>query len=548
MDKLLPVQELVEQSAAYFDYPSLARCVRVSRSWNTALIPILWSSFGTDPTIPTRFGVAHAPGRGWFSPQPKFPLQVTDPRNPSSTIPALAVADPKLYPILDEKVYLDKKAKKSLWRKLFAGHPLASKEQETLHNILAKYGHFIRCLTIRLPDAVCLLQPYCTELKALYCRFDKNWKKPYGRRPELLQAIERTIIQLVTQQTNLDSLHLMNGLVNPNELRSLVVNTKERHWKHINFNLCEQDYRDVVWWLPHLESGYFVVESSHTATTPLLNGPHTHLRELEITLPYFTVDIFQNLLQSFPNLDRLVVSVYAVCLDLVIDRKAGRCMLYSVNDFHRGDEYGFARILQLLPYPLLVLHCGYMHSKCLRDVLPRFGQHLVHLRVDRMKEAYGTVEHFDEYDENATIPPPALNRVLASCPELRTVIVVEGYIHAQHIMDEAWICHKLEHLHIWVIGLPRIRTRYEERRLYNSVYKRWPQLLSGEIQVADLTAREIVMVRKISLRFQYRDVFENQIQQCPQLGISTYMEEGFQIVWKDQAPRLSSWSTLKYSY
>ncbi|KAG0236504.1 hypothetical protein BGW42_003410 [Actinomortierella wolfii] len=357
MNDVLAIPGCINLLVSYLDKASLASCVRVSRAWHAFFIPYLWHSFGT--VHPVRFGIAY----GSSTKVATFPLQLADPNDPTKTIRALSIASPEHYPeyfaAQSRHQQQQDQQHQSMWVRLFTRQAVTTEEFDEMHVIVAKHAHYIRSLTIRSVEAFRLFESLCTNLQQLHMRFGWDWTK--GLTFNDIGQIKQDVLNFARRQiATLDSLNLHMGMLDAEHLRETIRLGGHERWRYFNVMLVEQDYYDLGTLMPNVVSASFLLEAPHVLQTPL-PAPHTRLRELEISASTFDYTSFRAILQSFPNLQRLVIqNMYLGTLfDMVRDSTGS--MLQIGRRALKSDQV--ASIIALLP-DLLLIDCHDLDSAC----------------------------------------------------------------------------------------------------------------------------------------------------------------------------------------
>ncbi|KAG0258215.1 hypothetical protein DFQ27_004762 [Actinomortierella ambigua] len=284
-----------------------------------------------------------------------------DPHDPAHQLaPALAIASPELYP----EYYISKLTEQnqlyqSMWMRLFLRQRVTPEELEQMRIIVAKYGHHIRFLTIRSVAAFRMFEPVCLHLQALYLRFDWDWVKSFTM--ETIAQVKHDVQSFARRQApTLVSLHVHMGLGNTEDLRQTIQLAGRERWRHFDAILEDDDYAMLPSLLPNVESGIFSLQSVKTLHTPL-PLPHLRLRELELQVSQFDPLAFTAILQSFPNLQRLVVRDMFVgtTLDMCRDR-IGSMLLIGRRAL---KPIQVAQIVLMLP-DLLLIDCHELDADC----------------------------------------------------------------------------------------------------------------------------------------------------------------------------------------
>ncbi|KAF9968888.1 hypothetical protein BGZ73_009087 [Actinomortierella ambigua] len=345
MDKLVLFQPFASRLPKFLDHASLAACVRVSSAWHRQFVPYLWYVFGSVPSHPLRFGLAHPPATELAT----LPLHVPDP--PNRTVQALAFANPELYPeYLVDRATADMQQRPSMWTRLFLRQQVTISELEQMRTIIARNGHHIRVLTVRSLPAFRLFEPFCTHLQALHLRFDGDWVKNLSI--ETIQQTKKDVIDFVLRQSStMVALHLHLGLVEAEPLRHMIRTHGCERWMHFDVMMEDQDYHGINHLLPNIKSIQFFLPSLNTLYTPL-PVPHVRLRELDLLVDGVDARAFAAIVQSFPNLQRLIIRdmFFGTLLDLSRDHVGS--MLQVGRRTVKSKE--LAQIIRLIPDLLMV--------------------------------------------------------------------------------------------------------------------------------------------------------------------------------------------------
>ncbi|KAG0253345.1 hypothetical protein DFQ27_007451 [Actinomortierella ambigua] len=457
-----------------------------------------------------------------------------------------AFARPELYPESGGYRYDSwSSGKSSMWKRLFSRDQVTADEVNAMRTVVAKHGHLVRCLVVRSVQAFRIVSPYCTNLRAFHCRFEPfewqfTWRWYLDMTIDEAKQVNREITGFVKQQQQhgqLEALHLMAGLMDPQCIHNLVVAigtasnnspkrfwSRPRHWSHFDAPLGESDYLHVNTLLPMVETARFVIRDLSVLMTPLATAHH-RLRELDLQIQVFDHKTLQVVRASFPNLRRLFVRAEdsGAGLDLIVDR--GATMLYVGASINPSEV---VRIISLLP-DLVVFDYHELNQRCIASL----AQHCPRLRyvsTDRW------VHRRDGNDPEAY--PPSVSPLLTSCPDLERINTPTASIHMSDLVGEhgerapRWIATQLKYLNCQLVGVPTLES--VEKDVYQSLMARWPAMSDLQLQLLQhegreekdaattLSRYELNVLRKIILRDQCRRALEEQLRLIP--NAATWIE------------------------
>ncbi|KAF9928813.1 hypothetical protein FBU30_002084 [Linnemannia zychae] len=281
----------------------------------------------------------------------------------------------------------------------------------------------------------------------------------------------------------------------------------------LDVSLKEEDYRRLGSILPYVESIHLTVSSLETVTIPL-KETHPYLKKFSLVVPSLSYEFLQDILISFPNMKHLIVHAEPqvdlqpeddriLCGYVDIDVENGSRL--EITSGYEGDAE-VADMIAVIPN-LQYFNYFDMRDKC----FVALAQHCPHLKdVNADWEAQVLIASND-YDD---VPPPTINLLLTSCPELESINCPDHTIHIQHIMEGShWVCKRLMFFRCQLVGIPQCEPWNEE--LYKSLEERLLEMSFEEISI--LSDNECKALNVLKQRKLCQEAMERQFQTLPQI-------------------------------
>ncbi|KAG0256081.1 hypothetical protein DFQ27_005912 [Actinomortierella ambigua] len=342
--------------------------------------------------------------------------------------------------------------------------------------VVAKYAPYIQRLAVRSLDAFYIFQPLCRNLEAFYFRLDSYDLESVFDNAQMEQRLmeaKPSIVKFILDQPYLRSLHLSRVLMPPAELRDWIL-VKRPFWRHADVVLSETEYPHITSLLPVVQSCRFRIPSSSCLWTPLAE-PHHHMRELDLqilgdshyVLLWFNRVALTGIAKSFPNLRRLVIrdARGLVRLDLMMEG-CTRLTIYRLplsenNHYQKLAVRQLASILSMLPR-VVALHIDRWFDEDFETVV-LFCPHLMYAYASRKLDLEVITSRPSTTTTTTTtvtlpfnlppVPPPTVQLLLAHCPDLRRVEMLDYELHLRHLARERWVCHHLQSLGCHLTGV-----------------------------------------------------------------------------------------------
>ncbi|KAF9973372.1 hypothetical protein BGZ73_003404 [Actinomortierella ambigua] len=388
-------------------------------------------------------------------------------------------------------------------------------DEEAIAPVVAKHAMHIRCLAIRSKWAFSVCESVCRQLTSFYL--------DTGRLDNPQATVKARILGFIQQQPILRSISLPRLYAGSATLARL-----NRDWRYFDIVLEAEDFGDIQSLLPHTRTVQVELLEEEDLKKLRLDCPHLHLRELGVHTCHFDHHMLRDILESFPNLQRLVVvdeSEYTVWgwkeLDLFLD--SGYSMLVA-------QESSVWDINQLIPLiPSLLAFTGTENSTPLFDTLV---QHCPRLMVCCLRKRQGQnsvpfvpilqPDHGQDIGVLRTTPDKSISRLLAYCQDLLSMRCDQWSMGYDDVVSEPWVCHKLKSLQCVLSEVPFLsdaeqemyRSLLEHRRGQIATDQQHPQSDSEWIDVGGMA-----VLRKAELLETYIEAIEEQLRRIPEVDL-----------------------------
>ncbi|KAF9969487.1 hypothetical protein BGZ73_008142 [Actinomortierella ambigua] len=420
------------------------------------------------------------------------------------------MARPEMYP-LSARWDFGVLENTTMWDRFFGGVLPYLGDEEAIAPIVAKHAKHIRCLTIRSRWAFGICEDVCRQLTGFYHEI-------LYHHPDLVTDEER-ILAFVEQQPNLHSISMPQSTTVVKSLLRL-----NRNWRHFDVMLEAQDFdslNDLQSLLPHTRTMQVeLLEEGDDSKRLRLSCPHFHLRELELHTDHFDHHMLKDLLESFPNLRRLIVSGSSNQdgLDFVLDNG------YSMLVAGWVSSWDIRPMIPLLPN--LIAFTGF---ECAAPVFDVIAQHCPRLMYYHLEKQFDYSTPFtpillqDCETGMQMLPGTSISRLLASCPDLRSVCCAPWPMSFEDIISAPWVCHKLKKLQCVFSDFPVLSDT--ELKIFHSLSERRQDRVAANHPQSQsdsewMSEDERQAWKKAEQLKTYIEAIEAQLQRIPEVDLT----------------------------